>query len=266
MSAVIAGATLAGAGISYLGAKKGGEAAATAAKDAAALDYQQYLQSREDLAPWRNVGEQNLNLLAGYGPSKTRPGSYIPPSAIPEYQRSVAGDYGDVPGYNPLVDITSDPSYQFRQQEMERAVNRNMAGMGKLTSGNRLDEIMQRTGDLASQEYQAAYGRNLQDYLTRRETEGLQYGRDYGRDVDQYGRDLTAYNAAMQQEAALYGRGEADYGRAYGSEMDYLNRLAALSNVGQTSTAQTAQLGAISAENQGQALQAAGLTQAAGTI
>ncbi|MBT8450021.1 MAG: hypothetical protein KJO69_10040, partial [Gammaproteobacteria bacterium] len=53
---------------------------------------------------------------------------------------------------------------------------------------------------------------------------------------------------------------------AYSSEMDYLNRLAALSNVGQTSTAQTAQLGAASAANQGQALQAAGQAQAAGTI
>lgn len=357
-------------GAGYLGAK-GAESAATTASDAqsraAQLEYEQYLQGRQDLTPYRDVavGQETygdgfrtaedaylaanpdvlssgmdarqhyeaygkkegrewfepqysggaLNQLSDYGPSRVLEGDYIPESDIPIYQRSdinqpisdfgYSGEIpqfsvqGDIPAFDSTqFDIYKDPSYDWRVAEQERGINRNMAGMGKVTSGNRLEEIMKRSGEMASQEYKDAYGRMLTDYGIRRENEATQYGRDvygygegrkretdiygraigeygltrgaedarYGRAVDQYGRDLTAYNADVARENRLYGRGVDAYGRAYGSEGDYLNRLAALSNVGQTAVNTGVSAGSTSAANQGTAIMAAGQWQAAGEL
>lgn len=219
----------------------------------------------------------SLQELAGYGRSQVAPGEYIPASNLPAFDpQSNVQDfdiYGGQPEYNPLVDMSRDPGVQFRQQEQERAINRNMAGMGKVLSGNRLEELMARSGDLASQEYGAAYGRGLQDYELDRAREATTYGRDvtgfdYGRaaESDRYGRDLTAYDAGMAKENLLYGRGVADYGRAYGEEADYLNRLANLSNVGQIASTNIASQGTTMASGVGSNISSAADARAAGVL
>jgi len=218
-----------------------------------------------------------LNQLAGYGRSQVNQGDYIPASALPDFDpRSNIQDFsigGNQPVYDPSVDMSRDPGVAFRQQEQERSINRNMAGMGKILSGNRMEELMARSGDLASQEYGAAYDRGLQDYEIDRAREAITYGRDvtgfdYGRaaESDRYGRDLTAYDAGMAQENLLYGRGVGDYGRAYGQEGDYLNRLASLSNVGQTTAMGLGQQGIQAAQNIGSNISGAAATQGAGAI
>jgi len=166
---------------------------------------------------------------------------------------------GDQPEYNRLVDINQDPGVRFRQQEQERAINRNFS-RGGLLSGNRLEEIMKRSGELASQEYAAADARNVRDYDIARQREETGYGRDltafeqnrlaeqsqYGRDVsaydrsraaeqDQYGRDLTAEDARYgrgvsafdinrEQEQSQYGRGRSIYDLGYRREGDIYSR------------------------------------------
>jgi len=218
-----------------------------------------------------------LQELAGYGRSQVLQGDYIPASDMPDFDpRSSIQDFnirGDQPAYDSSVDMDRDPGVQFRQQEQERAINRNMAGMGKILSGNRLEELMSRSGDLASQEYGAAYNRGLQDYEVDRAREATTYGRDvtgfdYGRaaEFDRYGRDLTAYDAGMAQENLLYGRGVADYGRAYGEEADYLNRLASLSNVGQIASTNVANQGTAMASGVGSNVSSAADARAAGVI
>jgi len=394
-----AGTWLVGASIlgsAYIGSEASKDAAgqsAAASDRSAQLQYEQYLQSRQDLAPyreaavgeevytpysealaaydkermdtWNALGEQYpddyakreatfwqweannpsptgdelegytggaLNTLSNYGRSRVLEGDYIPQSDIPEYQGSTIGQMpaidqtvsdfgytGDIPQFNvqgdipefdsTQFDIYKDPSYDWRVAEQERGINRAAAGMGQVTSGNRLEEIMKRSGEMASQEYGAARDRMVQDYGIRRENEATQYGRDvygygedrrreadiygratgeygltrgaedarygrgadeygrvYGRDIDQYGRDLTSYNAATSREGQLYGRGVDAYGRAYGAEGDYLNRLAALSNIGQTATNTTTGAGGTYAANAGNAITAQGQAQAAGTI
>lgn len=238
-----------------------------------------------------------LNELADYGRTQIDQGDFIPASEVPQFGDFV-GDLpninnqvpdfdvqGNIPQYDPTAfDLQSDPSYQFRKAEQDRSINRNFANAGKLLSGNRAEELLSRSGDLASQEYAAARGRGIQDYGIGRENELSRYGRDitgyevarqnelsrYGRDVSEYdrtyGRGVDRYNAASGREGQLYGRGEVDYSRAYGAEGDYLNRLANLSNVGQVATTQTAQLGAQSAANRGNALISAGNARAAGQI
>lgn len=271
---------------------------------------------------------------------------------------------GDIPEFDSTqFDIYKDPSYDWRVGEMERSVNRNMASAGKITSGNRLEELMERAGEMASQEYGSAYDRMLTDYGIQRENEATRYGRDvtdydydrmnelarrgfdvqaydygrsresdlygratqqyglsrgvetdrygrdvtsydygraresdlfgrglsvydidrtnaltrygfdvdtynrlYGQDVDQYGRDLTAYNARVSQEQGMYDRGLGQYGIAYGEEGDYLNRLAALSNIGQTATQQTGNIGSQLSGDRTRAIMNAANTQAAGQL
>jgi len=218
-----------------------------------------------------------LSQLAGYGRSQVSPEDYIPGSAIPEFApQSDVRDFdvrGDQPEYNRLADITQDPSYQFRKAEQDRAINRNMAGMGKLMSGNRLEELMARSGDLASQEYSAGYGRNIQDYELERAREAAGYGRDLTgfeqnrlAESSRYGRDVDAYNAAASREALGYGRGVDAYGRAYGQEADYLNRLTGLANVGQSSASNIAGMGANTAGIMGANIAASGSAQAAGRL
>lgn len=315
MSGFVAGAvaigSIAGGYLGAEGAKDAAKTSAAASDRAAELSNQQYMQSRQDLQPYRDVavGQEiygidedayaaarkadmewqmerrnltakhgydkansmmpprpvtnresfqtdevtgytggALNTLAEYGRSREDPNSYIPESDIPQYdnyvnnlprinsnipQFDVGGappewnsrgnipefdvtgnqpgfdvqgnipDFnvqGNQPEYSQLTDITQDPSYQFRKEEQERAINRNMAGMGKTMSGNRLEELMARGGDLASQEYAAADARNVRDYDINRERE------DAG-----YGRDLTAYGEARANEAARYNRGVGEY-------------------------------------------------------
>ena len=216
------GATVVGGYIAGKGAKDAANTSASASRYAADLQNQQYLDTREDMAPYREAGVDSLNTLAGYGRSQ------VDPNLIPQ---------SNIPQYDPNFDITKDPSYQFRVDEQNRQIDRGSAGMGQMLSGNRLDEIMKRSGDMASQEYGAAYNRNMQDY-----------------------------NINRANEATGYARGVDAYGRAYGEEGDYLNRQSSLANIGQTATTNTGQFGAASAANQGNALMAAGNAQAAGQI
>ncbi len=218
-----------------------------------------------------------LNTLSDYGRSQVDPNSFIPQSNIPQYQGSQIGVdpnvNSNVSGYDPNFDLSNNPAYNFRQNEQERSINRNMAAMGKITSGNRLNEIMQRSGEMASQEFENADRRNARDFGLNRGVEDSrynrgvdQYGRAYSQDKDQYGRDLTSYNADLSRENSLYGRGVDDYGRAYGQETDYLNRQASLADIGQTATNSSNALGANSAAKRGDYIQAAGDATGAGYV
>ena len=348
VGAAIVGGAVVGGYMTSQATKSAAGTSAAASDRAAQMSYEQYMQSRQDLSPYREVdtgaeilddkgnivGYEGgaLNTLADYGRSNVRPGDYIPDSNIPAYQGSTIGDMpaidqrvsdfnyqgdipkfsveGDIPEFDSTqFDIYKDPSYEWRKEEMLRGLDRTAGAAGKITSGNRMEDIMERTGEMASQEYGAARDRMVQDYGIRRENEASQYGRDvygygedrnreqdiygrasseygltrgaedarygrgvdeygrvYGRDVDQYGRDLTGYNAQVAQEASMYGRGVDAYGRAYGQEGDYLNRLASLSQTGQTAVNTGVQAGASAAYTGGQAVQAAGQAQAAGQI
>lgn len=215
-----------------------------------------------------------LQELAGYGESRTLTGDYIPGSDVPVFAPgSDVQDFnirGDQPVFDPAVDMERDPGVAFRRQEQERAINRNMAGMGKLLSGNRMEELMARGGDLASQEYGQAYGRNLGEYELGRAREATGFARDLTgfeqnrlAEETRYGRDVTGYNAEMARENLLYGRGVGEYGRQYGAETDYLNRLSSLSNVGQQTAMGIGQMGTQAAGNIAATTMGAGSAQAA---
>lgn len=234
-----------------------------------------------------------LQELAGFGRSKVLEGDFIPASDIPTFEVSrdipqFQGGIGDIPlGDIPEFtrrNLQDDPGFQFRQAEQERAINRNSAVGGKVASGNRLEEIIARSGDLASQEFGAAFNRNLTEFDIARQREQEQFGRERSREADEFGRDLTGFGLDRSRESELFGRdltqfgidanresdiynrGVSSFGRAKGEEADYLNRLANLSNIGQTATTNTANFGANAASTSGNAAIAAGNARAAGQI
>lgn len=57
---------------------------------------------------------------------------------------------------------SDDPSYQWRQSQGNQAVERSLASRGMLDSGNAVNEIMQHSQGMASQEYGAQFNRMLQ--------------------------------------------------------------------------------------------------------
>jgi len=199
-----------------------------------------------------------LQELAGYGQSRVREGQYIPASDVPQYQTymgTLDQARSSIPEFNPNIDLQNDQGYQFRRQEMQRQIDRASAGQGKLLSGNRLEELIARSGDLASQEYDRAYGRQLTGYEAARQ-----------REASQYGRGADFYTQAAAREAEMRSRGIQDYSRQYAVEQDYLNYLRGLAGTGQQATGTVAQIGAVAASQQGQAIQNAANAQAAGQI
>ena len=221
--AIAAAGAIGGAAISSSGAKSAAKKGAQAQDRATQAQLDQYYQTREDYLPWMEAGERALGQYEQYGaaPSRVLEGDYIPAVSPFKFGAEEFQQY-------------QDPGYQFRLGEGERGVNRALASMGKLGSGNRLRALMELNQQMGSQEFGAARGRALQDYSAN--------------------------------VLAPYERGVQAYGRAYGAEGDYLNRLAALSQIGQTATGQMGQFGAQASGNISNLLAAQGATQAAGQL
>ena len=129
ISGIVAGlGALAGGVSSAVGSK----AQAKAAKQAKDTEWNMFLQSREDLAPWREAGRWALGELRDQ--IESGPGEY-----------------------------TKSPGYEFRLGEGEKALRRNAAARGALGSGA-LDKALINYG----QNYATSdYDRNLRRFYER---------------------------------------------------------------------------------------------------
>ncbi len=108
----------------------GGGKAARAAKQAAALQWKQYEQSRADLAPWREAGGNALAALAAnYG---------------------LAGPGAQA---NAMAGFMASPDYGFRFDEGVRALDASAASRGMLLSGAQAKAVTGFGQTLAAQEY-----------------------------------------------------------------------------------------------------------------
>lgn len=208
MVAIAAGvAAVAAAGATAYGASQSADAARDAAKiqgraaeQANLTQRELFEQTRQDVAPYRNIGYRALTqlqrgFLRGESPSPR------PPS------------FEQAPRFSGQVNLTEDPGYQFRLQEGQRALERSAAARGGLLSGNQLRDLTRFGQWLASQEYGAAFDRAL-----------TRYNADANRSESQYGRDLQSYLL--------------DYNRFQQDRVNRFNRLSALAGLGQTAAQQ----------------------------
>lgn len=130
-----------------LGAITGSNQQAKAAKNAANIQYQStkeasqiqkdmYDQTRQDLSPYSQAGADALKqLMGGMGQDG-------------QFMQSYTGQ-----------DIYSDPSYQFRLQQGQNAIQSGAAAQGGLLSGATQKALMNYGQEAASQEFQNAYNR-----------------------------------------------------------------------------------------------------------
>lgn len=134
MSWVAAGITAGAIGGSFLQSGATKDAArmqADAANRAAELQYKMYQQQREDLAPWRAAGSKALTELGSS-----------------DFQTD----------FN-IGNMGTDPGYEFRMREGQKALERSAAAKGGLQSGGLLKALSRYGQDYASNEYANAYNR-----------------------------------------------------------------------------------------------------------
>ncbi len=131
--ALAAGGSIASAAIGSKAAKKAAKTQAESAQAGIDIQREQFEESRADLAPWRQVGEQALNQYA-----------------------QVLGLQGGGEGGLGGPDFSSffkSPGYEFRLGEGVKAVERSAAARGSLQSGATMKAIQRYGEGLASQEY-----------------------------------------------------------------------------------------------------------------
>lgn len=201
-AAILGGAVL-GVGGSMMAGKaaaKGtsaaAESAAASSKYAADIQQKQFEQTREDLEPWRVAGQKALQTIQD----------------MPEF-RFTAQDF----------EAMKDPAYDFRMQEGINALDRSAAARGRILSGAQDKAITRYGSNLASQEYQNAFNRNLTGYnvnLAREQTmagvgqsatnvisqAGQQTAANIGRNITQSTAAINALNVGgAQAQASMYG-------------------------------------------------------------
>ena len=117
-------------------AKKAADQQAAAAEKASQIQKDMFDQVRGDLDPYRTAGSTALQQLM----TGMKPDGY--------FNQTYSGQ-----------DIYDDPSYQFRVNQGNNAIQGSAAAQGGLLSGATLKALQGYGQDMASQEYQNAYNR-----------------------------------------------------------------------------------------------------------
>ena len=144
-AAVIAGgAALVGGAMSSNASKKAAKAQAASADAASQIQWDMYDQTRQDLDPYKQAGTTSLSQMMD--------------------QMGVNGYFNE--NYTGQ-DLYNDPSYQFRLQQGQDAIQSGAAAQGGLLSGATLKALQNYSQDYASQEYGNAYNRFNADQTNR---------------------------------------------------------------------------------------------------
>lgn len=145
-AAMVGAAAVGAAGSSYASkqSSKAAKAQANSADAASQIQWDMYDQTRKDLDPYKQAGDTALNQLMG----QMTPDGY--------FNQTYTGQ-----------DIYSDPSYQFRLQQGQDAIQSSAAAQGGLLSGATLKALQNYGQESASQEYSNAYNRFNADQTNR---------------------------------------------------------------------------------------------------
>lgn len=174
-----AAAAVAGAVISSDASRSASNKQADAARDAQAGNQAQFDKNVELQKPWRDAGMGALSQLSAgldTGGQFTQPFQYS----------------------------SSDPGYQFRFQQGQRALDSSAATRGTLLSGGQLKALVDYGQQAGSQEYGAAYNRWNNDLTNRfnRLASVAGIGQTATRDVSQMGTNLANNNGELLLQGA----------------------------------------------------------------
>lgn len=145
-AAMIGSAVVGAAGSAYAGkqSSKAAKTQAASADKASQIQQENFEQTRKDLTPYKQAGDTSLKQLMG--------------------QMGTNGYFNQA--YDGQ-DIYSDPSYQFRLQQGQDAIQSSAAAQGGLLSGATLKALQNYGQESASQEYGNAYNRFNADQTNR---------------------------------------------------------------------------------------------------
>lgn len=237
----------------------GGNKAADAAEDAAGVQWNMYTQNRQDLAPYREVGNSALNAYAramglpGYGEGGAR--TTDPANAV-QYPTS-----GKVNQYTVVK--------AFQEFLGRKPTKRELKYYSKRERGDQLYYDVVRPGVAKLEQAQAANApaasapaqADSDPYGGFMESPGYQFRYDEGqRGVDRNMAARGRYLSGAREKAAIR------YGQNYASNEfgNYMNRLAGAANIGQTATNTGVSAGQAAAGNVGNAMINAGNARASG--
>lgn len=188
-------------------AKRASEAQMGAAFQANELEKKMYEQSRADQMPWL---EQGKNSLAQLGQLTKWGGDFRKPFDMSQFE--------------------ADPGYQFRLGEANRGADRAAAARGLTNSGTALRELSRVNQGMASDEFQNAYNRWVQERQTQYNMlSGLantgqvtggqlaNLGSDYS---NQYGQNLGQAANARASSFVAGGRSKAQGFRSIDDNME----------------------------------------------
>jgi len=147
VAAAVVGAAAVGAAGSAYASKQSSKAAKTQAASAdraSQIQQENFEQTRKDLMPYKQAGDTSLSQLMG----QMTPDGY--------FNQTYTGQ-----------DIYSDPSYQFRLQQGQDAIQSSAAAKGGLLTGATLKALQNYGQESASQEYSNAYNRFNADQTNR---------------------------------------------------------------------------------------------------
>lgn len=263
MSGVATAVAVVGAGASIYGSSKAAKASRQGADQAAGVQQYMYDTTRQDMAPYRDVGVSALDKLAGmYGLDSPGSGStnQYGRSTNPEttYQYSQSGkvnDYEVVQAYNEF--LGRDPT----ETELQYYTGRER---GDQLYYDVVQPGMERTQSNApQQEFQGGSKTNPGRFDDFYDSPDYKFAFEQGsRAVNQSlaARGLTGSGRAMK-ELTRFGQGLASQ-----QLQSYTNRLASLAGVGQTATTNLAHIGQNTANQIAGARQNAGDARASGYL
>ena len=212
----VAGASLAGGVIVANGARGAASTQADAANRSADLQRQTYQEQTALNVPWREAGltgQNRLMELLGLGGNAGAAG-----------YGKYAQDFG-------MNDFVTDPGYNFRLSEGQKALERSAAARGGLISGGALKAATRFGQDIGSQEYGSAFNR----YQTNRTNQ-----------LQPLGNLMASGQAATNQQAAQAGQ----YGVNAGNAITSAGNASAAGTLGMATTISNALNTGASAYNQ----------------
>jgi hypothetical protein len=230
--AISAGVSAYGAYSASKASKKAAAQQTAAGERALALQKSQYDAAQSQLAPYTGVGAEAVGKLRTMADN---------PQALdlPTFQ------YGEFVAPDKAA-MESDPAYQLRQKEDQRAIQQSAAARGGGLGGNTLTALQDRSQALASDEYANTYNRALTGYQTNASTAYQNYLSRYQKATGEYAAGQEPWNRWTQ----LAGIGVGATDRNINVGQNYANQAGNLyTDIGNVQAAGT--IGQANAINQG---------------
>ena len=166
-------------------------------------------------------------MMTPYNPLATySPEAYVPPAPYrpPAYAAPTPFSRDEYVAATPFeaptaADMAADPSYQFRLQQGQDALERSGAARGVTNTGGTLKDILDYGQNAASQEYGNVYGRMRDTHDMNERNRFNAYESNFGNAMDAYGMNEDnrsgAFNTNVRNAENAYNTNEANRFKGY---------------------------------------------------